>query len=208
MRYTKTPLHHHKQSSSSGFTLIELLIVIAIIGILASIVLVNLGTARTKAGDAKVQSIANSIVKAAAIDVVGKTHFNQTGKDWVHGSIQYTNYDCEGAFDDSPGVNTLLINACKEIMETIGREGSSMELFVYYAHKKQDTGTGWSIVPNELSVMAAMPSANGATYPRYCANTYGEASVVTTSCSHPHPLVTGTSYSYCPGCYRSPVSNQ
>ncbi len=75
----------------SGFTLIELLVVIAIIGILASIVLVSLGGARSKARDAQRQSDMRQVVTAQEM------YYGDQGS-------YFTNADASG----TPAISTYL----------------------------------------------------------------------------------------------------
>ena len=77
-----------------GFTLVELLVVIAIIGILSSIVIVNLSSSRERARDARRKEDLNSIRTAlelyansnngqfpAALANLAPDYFNETPKD-------------------------------------------------------------------------------------------------------------------------------
>ncbi len=73
------------QKYKKGFTIIELLIVIAIIGIIASIVLVQLNTARAKGRDSfRVQSL-KEIQKAVELYHTDTGNYPDTGDEWWSG---------------------------------------------------------------------------------------------------------------------------
>jgi type II secretion system protein G len=88
-----------QKNKPSGFTLIELLVVISIIGLLASVVLVSLNTARTKARDAK------RIADLSQIRTALELYFDANG----FYPASACGWDCNGySFSSNPGQwNTL-----------------------------------------------------------------------------------------------------
>ena len=80
-----------KSSINRAFTLIELLVVISIIGLLASIVLVNLGGATDSAKIAKTLSWSSSVNHQLGAYAVGIWDFNEQSGDTVYDSSGYGN---------------------------------------------------------------------------------------------------------------------
>jgi len=79
-------MYFAKKKKKKGFTLIELLVVIAIIGILATIVIVNVNSARNKAKDAVIKADVEGLRNAAEMwYTTGNTYVgcDGAGTDWA-----------------------------------------------------------------------------------------------------------------------------
>ncbi|MEW5907801.1 MAG: type II secretion system protein [Patescibacteria group bacterium] len=108
-----------------GFTFIELLIVIAIIGILASIVLVSLNSARTKAKAAKLVSDSNQIAKALA-----GWGIEEGIIEWWHEDDFLPTCGTSGSSEDEPTITCLAENfALGDWLS--GNAGIDTNLYVY-----------------------------------------------------------------------------
>lgn len=126
-------------ASARGFTLIELLVAIAIIGILASIVLVSLSAARAKARDT--QRVAHAKELRTMLKLYANDHggYPGTANQW------YVQSGCSG-ITGYPFINSLLVGY-GQLPEDINGEGC-----IYYMY---DPSTYGSINSYQYAILVA-----------------------------------------------------
>ncbi len=111
-----------KNNSQKGFTLIELLVVISIIGILSSVVLASLNSARAKARDTKRLSDLREVQKAL------ETYYSDNGKypyspGWRGNCSYYGSYGTTGATGYIPNLAPNYISILPLDPKPIGTNG-------------------------------------------------------------------------------------
>ena len=103
--------------SPRGFTLIELLVVISIIGMLASIVLVSLRSAKDKAADARIQEDMLQVRNEIALYQNNNSTFFSGGDGPAACSLFYSNYQQEIFLDQNiiRSINDALLQSGKSL---------------------------------------------------------------------------------------------
>ena len=111
------------KKSKKAFTLIELLIVIAIIGILASIVLVSLNSARGKARDAKRLSELNGLTIALELYFSNNNSYPSTGNEWWGNCSSFGSHGTTGATGWIPNLAPTYVSALPLDPRPVGNGG-------------------------------------------------------------------------------------
>lgn len=96
----------NNKSNSRGFTLIELLIVVAITGVLASVVFASLGSTRSKSRNTQRSSDIKQLVNAFNLGLTETNLFPSTGGGWA--CVSLTCYGGNSGYSANGGVDAFL----------------------------------------------------------------------------------------------------
>ena len=157
-----------------GFTLIELLVVISIIGLLSSIVLVSLNTARERAADARRKSDMNSAITALALYYYDHGNFIQAGSGCGSGG------NGNGWFNYSGGsypvsIAQCLVNggyAAQEIIDPTGSASASVGN-QQHAYMKYSCASGTYVYASLASEPRFVDGPTNGTCCATCDTSYG-----------------------------------
>lgn len=146
--------------NKKGFTLIELLVVISIIGVLSSVVLASLNSARGKARDVAIKQDISQMVRLMALNYSDYESYTQLQSGW-----DYYSTGCDDSF--SGNYASQMRSMCKHVVSL--NNGTGIHTGVQYING--------NTVDNSFSIMAYLPYSGQ----WLCAGSSGAISDKTTS---------------------------